>query len=425
MKILVEEQRDLPLVEVQLVCASGPAGDPEGQEGLARHAFELLRRGAGGRSRAELDAAFDALGAQVDVLPSYDASALSTTCLTRNLEPTLALLGDVLLRPHLDEAEHHKLVREELAALDEVRDDDASLASRFFDRAALRGGPYGKSPLGSETSLGSLTRDDAAAWCGRALVADNLILGLAGDVSAERAAELGRAAFAGIADAPAPPLPAGLAPSARRRSRHTVLVDKPERVQSQILIGHAAPPPSHEDYLALHVACTAFGGTFTSRLMKEVRVKRGWSYGVSLRVARARAGHSLRLRVFPAAEQTPDTLALVLGLCEEVVAGGLTDEEVAHARGYLEGSWAFELATGGERLDRRIETDVLALPEDWVASYLPRLRALDASAVNAALRRHVHPEAFTVVLTATAAEMVPRLARVALGEIEVVDYLSY
>lgn len=423
MKILVEEQHDLPLVEVELVASAGPASDPEGKEGLSRHVFELIRRGAGGRSRAELDGAFDALGAEVEPVPSYDAVALRATCLSRNLEPVLELLGDVACRPHLAEDEHLRLKREQLAVLDEVRDDDASLATRFFDRLALAGSPYGRSPLGSDASLAAIERIDAAAWVERSLVADDVLVGFAGDVTEERALELAGRAFGALPAREPPPPPELVAPASG--PRRTYLIDKPERAQSQIIIGQPAPRVADEDFLALHVACTAFGGTFTSRLMREVRVKRGWSYGASFRAAKARGGHSLRLRVFPAAAQTPDTLGLVLGLCEEVVTSGLTEEEIAHAKSYLEGSWAFEVDTPGERLDRRMEITVQGLPADHVATFVPRLRLLEPAAVNAALVRHFRPAELVIVVTTTADEMLPRLAGLPLGEVQVVDHASY
>jgi zinc protease len=423
MKILVEEQHDLPIAEVQVVTRVGPSADPEGQEGLARHAFELMRRGAGGRSRAELDASFDALGAQVELVTSHDGIGLAVTCLERNLDATVALLGDVILRPHLQEDEHARLVREGLASLDEVRDDDPSLCQRFFERLALAGSPYGRSALGTERSLGRLTRADAEGWVARAIVGPDLIVGFAGDVSRARAEELAAGAFGAVPDRAAAASPRFTAPLPH--PRRTYLVDKPERAQSQILIGHAAPPSRHEDFLALHVGATAFGGTFTSPLVREVRVKRGWSYGVGIRTVRTRGGHSLRMRVFPSAEQTPDTLRLIFAMWQEAVGRGLAAEDVAHAQGYLEGSWAFEIDTAGERLDRRVEALLQDLPEDHAATFVARLRALDADAVNAAVRRHWRPDQATCVVTATAETMLARLEPEVTGPLEVVDYRSY
>src|SRR5262249_32951535 len=153
MRILVEEHHDLPLVEVQVVVATGPGADPYGKEGLARHSVELLRRGAGARNRAELDAAFDALGAPLEPLPGYDSAGFRLTCLPRTLGPALALLADVLARPRLDADEHERLRRETLAALDDELDDDATLCVRFHARLALPGHPYGRHPLGSRAAL--------------------------------------------------------------------------------------------------------------------------------------------------------------------------------------------------------------------------------------------------------------------------------
>src|SRR5262249_8286196 len=183
---------------------------------------------------------------------------------------------------------------------------------------------YGRHPLGSRASLAGLTLDDVRAWIDRNVVRANLIVGFAGDVEPARAAALAETAFVAVPDRPAPPPPA-FPPLALAPGRRTYVVDKPERAQTQLVVGHAAPPPSHPDFIALHVAATAFGGSFTSRLMQEVRVKRGWSYGSSFAAVRARGGHSFRLRVAPAAEQTPDTPALVLRPSEQAAAGRVTD----------------------------------------------------------------------------------------------------
>jgi zinc protease len=421
-RVLVEPQHDLPLVELQVVVCGGPAADPPGKEGLTRHAFELMRRCAGGKPRAEVEAIFDALGAAVEVSAGHDAVGLHVTCLGRNLEAVLALCSDMILRPRIDADEHERLRREELAALDDLRDDDAALAVRFHDRFVLPGHPYGRSTLGTAASLASLTCADVEAWFAARVVRDNVLVGFAGDVAAERARALAEVAFGLLPARPAPPpltFPP-IAPLAARR--RTYLVDKPDRSQSQLVVGHPAPPMAHPDFLPLQVAGTAFGGSFSSRLMQEVRAKRGWSYGASFGAVRARGGHAFRLRCAPAAEQTADTLALVLGLWEEAAAGGFTDEEIGHARSYIEGGFAFDTETAGARLEQKLGLVTLGLPPDAVATFLDRLRAVDTAAANAALRRYWHPNSAVTVLTATAAEMLPRLRGLPIGDVEVVAY---
>jgi zinc protease len=305
-----------------------------------------------------------------------------------------------------------------------MRDDDATLANRFFDRAALAGHPYGRTALGTEASLTHISHADVTDWVAGNVVRERLVVGLAGDVTAERAHALAEVCAAGLS--PGSARPAGdLVPPSVLPGRRTILVDKPERTQSQILIGHAAPPPTHPDFHALQVAGAAFGGGFTSRLMTEVRVKRGWSYSASFRTAKTRVGHTHRLWVFPSAEQTADTLALVLGMWEDAVAKGFSSDEVEIARSYLEGAFAFEIDTPNARLDRRIESIGWGLPDDFLATHVDNLRAVTPEQVNDALRRHWRPADAVITVMATAETMLPRLAGLPLGPVEVVAYDSY
>src|SRR5262249_23472146 len=158
-----------------------------------------------------------------------------------NLEPALALLGDVLARPRLEPDEHARLVRESLAALDDELDDDSTLCARFHTRLVLPRHPYGRHPIGTRASLRALGAADARAWVDRHVVRPNLIVGLAGDVEPARAEALATGVFAAVPDRPAPAAPTFPAPSFSE-ARRTGLIDKPERVQSQILLGHPAPP---------------------------------------------------------------------------------------------------------------------------------------------------------------------------------------
>jgi zinc protease len=423
-KLLVETSHAVPLASVSVFIRSGSITDPNGQEGLTRHAAELMRRGAGSRSRAELDAALDEIGASIDVMVGGDSVGFVGHGLSRHLDKVVDMLADVLARATMSDEEHEKLRRESQAMLDELRDDDAALAGRYFDRAAFAGHPYGRTTLGTAASLEALDVNRARAWRDAFLRRPELVVGFSGDVDEARAAVLAERLVAALpaemtpiwSEADVPP------PSGGRR---TVLIDKPERTQTQIILGHVGPARRHPDWLALSVAGCVFGGTFTSRLMKEVRVERGWSYGASARLGRGRLGGALRMRVFPSVENTPGCLALCLELFEKLVSGGVTADEVEFALGYLRGSWAFELATAGDRLGKRLDLLLLDLPADTYSRHLERLAALSVDEINAAMRRHFHPESLTVAITGTAADVMPLIGGLPLGQVDVVGFESY
>jgi zinc protease len=405
--ILVEENHDLPLARLQVALRTGAADDPEPKDGLANFAAELMARGAGGRTRAELDAAFDALGTSLEVGVSHDGVQLEVTVLADRLPPAAALVADVLLRPSFPELEADKLRREVKAQLDELRDDDGQLARRNFGNALFGGHPYGRTILGSERSLAAITVEDARRWHTEAVRAGGVLFGFAGAVSQAEAEALVGRAFAGLpaGDVVLPPRP----PLAWRPGMRLIVVDKPERTQSQILIGQPAPAWAHPDFAALSVATTAFGGTFTARLMHEVRSKRGLSYGASARVGHGRGPKAMVVHVFPSLTQTAETLELVLGLYRDWVTNGITDEELSFARGYLASSFAFSIATPEDRLELRSSVELCGVGDDYLSRYVERVRAVTRDDTARVMRDHLRGGDLDVCIVSTADELVPRL----------------
>src|SRR5690349_9375009 len=180
--VIVEPSPDTPLVWFEIAIRGGAALDPAGIEGLHRHAALLARRGAGGRDRAALDDTLDGLGAALDISVSRDAVSLSGLALARHLDAVIGLAADVLAEPAFSADEHARLLRETPQVLDEIRDDDSALATRWFDWLCCPGYAYGRTSLGTEASLGRIERDAAIAIWRREVAADNLVIGLAGDV---------------------------------------------------------------------------------------------------------------------------------------------------------------------------------------------------------------------------------------------------
>jgi zinc protease len=406
--VLVEENHDLPLVRLQAALRIGAADDPEEQDGLANFATELYARGAAGRSRAEIDAAFDALGTHLDVMTEHDSVTFELTVLKEHADRALALLGDVLTRPDCPAAEADKLKRELSAQLDELREDDAQLVSRFLRRALFGRHPYGRSVIGTEASLRALDVAAARRWHAR-LGSGDVVFGAAGDLERREAEDLFARHFGSFAKSVTTELREGYPDVPRRRGVRLTIVDKPERTQSQILFAQPAPAWAHPDFLPLSVGTHAFGGTFTARLMEEVRSKRGLSYGASARLHAGRGARALLVNVFPSLEQTAETIELVLRLYREWATDGLTNDEVIFSRGNLAEGFAFSLATPDDRLELRTAVEVAGLPLDYPDTYVDRVRAVDAAAVRRAMQTHLSPNDLEICVVATADALRPRL----------------
>jgi zinc protease len=422
--VIVEPSPDTPLVWFDIAIRGGASTDPRGVEGLHRHAALLARRGAGRRDRAELDDTLDALGAALDVGVSRDAVSVSGLALSRHLDGVVELAADILAAPRFSPDEHARLLRETPQVLDELRDDDNALATRWFDWLCCPGHPYGRTPLGTEASLERIEHAAAIACWRREVVTDNLVIGLAGDID-EASAERVVARLTERLPATSVRGPALEAPSAAAPHRRVILVDKPDRTQAQLRIGHLAARYGDPDTAALAVAEAVFGGMFSSRLMQEIRVKRGWSYGAGCALRRSRLPHWFEIWMAAAIDVAGPAVALTLDLFADYAAHGPTDDEVDFARSYLVGAMPFHVATARQRMQLAVRDAVFDLPAGFTARLPEALGALAASDVRAACRRHLRPDDTVIVAVTTAEHAGSALADAGAGTLTVVDHDEY
>jgi zinc protease len=425
-RLHVEPSRDAPLVWIDLAIVGGAAADPVGVEGLHRHAALLARRGAGARDRAAFDDALDGLGASLDVSVGRDSVVLSGLALTRNLDALVDLCADTLAEPRFAQDEHERLLRETPQVLDEVRDDDSALATRWFDYRCAPGHPYARTSLGTEASLAKITRDDAAALWRAEAVPSNLVIGIAGDVEPDAAAKVAERLIARLPDHVAtPPTPPRFDDAAPPPGRRLVVVDKAERTQAQLRLGHLGPRWGEDDTPALLVLEAAFGGMFSSRLMQEIRVKRGWSYGAGCAIRRSRGPHWIEMWMATAIDVAGEAVKLTLDLYADLAARGVTDEEMDFARSYLVGAMPFHVATARQRMQLAVRDETFGLPAGYTASMPSRLGALGAGDVRDAARRHLRPDDVVTVAVTTAAVAADALGKSNAGPLTVVAHDAY
>jgi len=420
--VLVETSHALPLVSLTIALRSGAALDPEGKEGLSRLVARLMRRTGGGLSPQVIDTRIDSLGASLGAEVSHSNVAFHGTVIARSIEPFVDLLGDVIARPGFADEELERLKRETEGELIEARDNDRSLARRFFRRKLFPDHAYGRAVSGSVSSVRRVSSADVAPLYRQTLVGQNLVFAFAGDIeqsAAERiAARIGDALGNGTAPAdtvPEPSLPAG---------RRLLIVDKPERTQTQILIGTLGTHPRDADHVALHVGNTIFGGTFTARMTREIRSKRGWSYGAYSSLPYDRRRQAFSMWTFPKSEDCAACLRVELEMLREFRERGVTKKELAWAKRYLVRSHAFAVDTAAKRVGLNLDAQIYDLPDGYHEQYIERVRAVTLEEVNQAVSGRISDRDLLVVVVGTESRIgdAVRGAIDELGASEVVPY---
>jgi len=397
--LLVETSHDLPLVSVSVAFRRGALEDPQDGEGSVRLLGRLMRRSAAGRSAEKNDALIEGMGGGLGADVSQSTMVFHGTVIARSLDRFGELLADAVARPSLPEDELGRLQRETFAELSETLDDDRSLARRWFRKTMFAGHPYGRSAAGTRKGVQGATIERLRGLYGRLVCRDNLVIALSGDITPERAARfaesIGSALPAGAAipdETPEPTLSPG---------RRLVLVDKPERTQTQILIGGLGTHASDPDHIALAVANTAFGGTFTARLMQEVRVKRGWSYGAysSLPIDRRRQAFSMW--TFPKASDTAGCIKLELEMLEAFRKTGLKKSELSWAKQYMIRSHAFAIDTAAKRVGMKLDSNLYELPAGYYENYTEALRGVTLEQANRAVAERLSDENLRITVVGT------------------------
>jgi len=401
--VYLEESHKLPLVSIVLALRTGNAHDPPGKDGLARITARMTRRGCVGLETRAIEDAIDRLGAEMSVDTSASSVAIHAQVIARNVDPFVELLARLIGTPTFPQDELERLRRETLAEIEEGKDHDRALAQRAFRRAMFGEHAYARDGAGRPSTVKAITMDYVGGDYARRFTRANAVLGFAGDVTPEHATRLAQRLLGGLPDGP-PPVD-GVGPPSMRKGRRLVLVDKPERTQTQIVIGTMGTWPHDADHQALNLSTAIFGGTFTSRLMQEVRSKRGWSYGASARTAIERQRHAFTMWTFPAAEDAAPCLELELGLLETWVRDGVTQEETDFIKGYLTRSHAFDIDTAPKRLHHAVDVEILNLPPDYHTGYLESVRAVTRDAAVEATRARISTEDLVIVVLGTADEV--------------------
>ena len=419
---LLESSHDVPLATLVVALRCGSASDPAGKSGLSRIAVRMLRRGCQALTSEQIDFRIDALGAEMAVDTSHSNVAIHAQVITRNLDAFVDLLSRLLSTATFPEEELARLKRESVAEIIEARDNDRVVAQKAMQRTLFEGHPYGRSSGGTTQSVQAITLDDVKAFYRRFVVRKNIVIAIAGDVTASQAPAIAARLVAGLPEGER--APDTVAEPTMRAGRRLLVVDKPERTQTQILVGTTGTSAHDDDHAPFVVSNAVFGGTFTSRLMKEIRSKRGWSYGASARTGIDRRRQSWVLWTFPAATDAGPCLKLSLDLLDTWVAGGVTPREVAFIQRYLVRSHAFEIDTATKRVHQGLDGECLSLPADYFSAWLDRVRAVTPEAASAAVRNRIHPEDLLIVVVGTAAQVLEplRAAIPGLSEVSVVPF---
>lgn len=394
--VVLLEDHELPLVEVVALVRTGSLYDPAGKVGLADLGATVMRTGGTQAMAGDaLDEYLESRAAAIEVAARDDFTQANLSSLKADFPGVLRAFADVLRRPAFDARKLEVARNQAIAGVARQNDDPDRIASREF-RKIVYGpdSPYGRTD--TFATLGNIRRDDLVAWHKASFHPDRTILGLVGDFNRDEALRLVREAFG---DQPRGPAwqPAEI-PYRKEPAPGVYQIAKEDVTQSFVVMGHLGGLRSDSDYYALEVLNQLFTGSFASRVISNVRTKKGLAYSTFGNFDSQWDHPGTNWLFISTKVQT--TGAGIDAMLEE--AHGLTtrpptEEEVAKAKQSLLNSFVFSYDTQREVLTRQLTLELYGYPLDWLARYRSGIEAVTTQQVRQAVRR-LRPQDFAIVV---------------------------
>jgi predicted Zn-dependent peptidase len=425
MPVVIASRPGVPVARVSVLFDAGYAADQGRKPGTASFAMGLLDEGTKNLDALAIAARAESLGADLAAGSSLDTSFGAVSALTENLDSSIGLLADVLRNPAFPDGEIERVRKEWLASIAREKTSPDALASRLLPPLIYGAGhPYAIPGTGSgtEASIATLTRDDLIAFHRDWIRPDNATLIVVGDTTPGAVLPMLERHF-GDWQAPASAKPAKSLPTAAPPAAPRVfLVDKPGAIQSNILVGLAAPSTAAPNKLEMDTMNAVLAGTFTSRINMNLREDKHWSYGSRASLADTRGQRPWLLSAPVQTDRTVESMREILReIGEYVGARPATAEEVTKIRNRdvraLSGRYETNAAVAGAIA----EMITFGRPDDYVRTLKDRIEAQTDEGVRAAAREALDPARLTWVVIGDLAKIEQPIRDLKLGAVQVLD----
>jgi zinc protease len=393
--LLVSEEHSLPFVTVHLLVGSGSKDDPQGQEGLAELTSASLILGAGARTYRQIAEEMDFLGAHAGSGATKDYTTVSLRVLKKDIKTAFPIFFDIVTKPTFPE----DLVRNEaqriLGAIRAAEDQPGTVAEKAFVKTLFGGGAYGHPTEGTKESVVRLNREAVERFHASNYRPGNAIVTIVGDADDEMikgylVPMLEKWAGKGVSPEKPHIRVAG--------KRETVKLAQPVP-QSNIIIGNKGMSRDNPDYYAAIVMNHILGGSsLRSRLMVDIRGKRGLAYSAGSVFEARKYGGSFQVFMQTKNASAQEAIKVACADMEQMRTERVSEQELEDAKKYLVGSFPQRFGTQSRIASFLTLMEYFALGLDYPEKYPALINAVTRDDVLRVARRYLLPEEHITVI---------------------------
>lgn len=399
--VLIDDAR-FPLVTARLNFGAGSKFDPKDIPGLSEAVATLLTEGTKTRNSRQISQEIDGIGGSINGFSGPDSLTVAGSALSDNLARLLGLMADVAVNPSFPQDEVRLHQQNRAQNLRAEQSQPSFLAREKFAEAV-----YGTSPYAhiapTEDSIGRMDAKAMAAFRDAYLVPNNAFLIVIGRMPAHDAVlKMVTTSFGTWArkDLPAPPKIEPPAPN-----RQILLVDRPGSVQADIHVGRIAPIRVTSEFFPLTVGSAVLGGGGSSRMFSDIRERDGYAYDAHSEYATNRDAASFAAVTEVRNEVIEPALKEVLDELDRMAKQPVTTDELSGVKNFMSGLYLLRLETQDGLANQLNGMRTLGLPENYLETYVTRVRSVEADQIQSAAAKYMSPEHAAIVIVGDASKI--------------------
>lgn len=403
-KVLFMAAPELPMFDLRLTFAAGSSKDQQ-VYGLASLTNAMLNEGTGSLDAGKIAARFEDLGAEFAAGSYRDMAVTSLRSLSdpKLSAPALELFSQVIAQPNFPASSLARIKNQLLAGFEYEKQNPGKLASLALFTQLYGEHPYAHSSSGDAQSIPAITRQQLQNFHRNYYSAANAQIALVGDLTVAQAKAISEKVSARLPQGAA----AAVTPEPLKSAASHTHIEFPS-TQTHILLAQLSVKRGDPDYPALFIGNQILGGGgFGTRLMEEVREKRGLTYGIYSSFSPMQAIGPFMINVQTRAELSAATLQLVEDLLREYIANGPTAAELAEAQRESLGSFPLSAASNSAIVGQLAAIGFYDMPLTWMNDFMQDIQALTVEQVHAALQRHLNTEQLVIVTAGPTVTQLP------------------
>ena len=417
LRVVIFEDRRLPLVSLRLVFLAGDAYEPKDAIGLNSAVASMLTEGTESHSSRSLAEEVERLGASLVASSGSDNTRVSASCLSPYLPDILRLMEEVVLKPSFPQSELDLFKQNSIEGLKFQRSQASFLAMEQVARIIYGRHPYSiVSP--SAEDIEKIDRNALAEHHARILIPNNAILIVVGDVEREDFLAQINERFGSWTEGERPSNEFPAVP--KRDSRTLTIVDRKGSTQANIVLALPGIKRDHPDFFPVLVMNQILGSGASSRIFMNLREEKGYTYGAYSKFDMKRLGGEFEATAEVRTTVTGESLREFFYELKRIRDERVADEELRDAVNYLTGVFPIRAETQEGLTNLIVQQKIYGLPDDYLQTYRENVASVTADDVERVARTHIRPDEIAIVVVGDAEAILPQVREYA-DTVEIFD----